>query len=71
MSSNHVEESTITTVTIASDGRDEAIARDFFAELEHRAKVDDAIVEYEERVRDNRPYEDVGSVDELARRLGR
>lgn len=70
MSSN-VDESTATTVALPSDGRDEAIARHFFAELEHRAKVDDAIVEYEERVRENRAYEEAGSVEDLARRMGR
>lgn len=55
------------------DGKDEAIARAFFAEIGRRDgdPVNDAVIDYETRVAEDRPYEDATSVDDLRRSLGR
>lgn len=53
------------------DGRDEQMARAFFARIELRRNTEAAVREYELRVAEGRPYEDAVSVDELARLLGR
>lgn len=57
--------------TLPADGRDEEIARAFFHEVGHRSRIEDAVVDYDRRVKADNPYEDAVSLDELARDFGR
>lgn len=57
--------------SIPADGRNEEIARAFFEEADRRGRISHAVVDYERRVVESRPYEDAVSIDDLTRDLGR